>query len=202
MDIFYDPDAEKQIHSRNLPHWMQHGRMYFVTFRLSDSLPHERIEQIRAERRVWEQCNHQPYSQWQWLEYHRLFSKRIEDWLDNNIGTCVLAHQQCASIVANAIGHFEGKRYRLDHWIIMPNHVHMLIVPIEPYLLFDILHSIKSYTAKIINKCLGRKGQLWQHESFDHIVRSNQQLEKFREYILENAAKCPQKSVLSKQKVA
>jgi len=148
-----------------------------------------------------EQYNHQPYSQWQWLEYHRLFSKRIEDWLDNNLGTCVLAHQQCARIVADAIGYFEGKRYHLAHWIIMPNHVHMLIVSLEPYSLSDILHSIKSFTAKIINRCLDRNGQLWQHESFDHIVRSMRQLEKFREYILENAAKCQQKSLLSKQKI-
>jgi REP element-mobilizing transposase RayT len=197
MSIFYEPNTATEIHRRNLPHWMQQGRIYFVTFRLADSIPQERLTQIKAERERWEAQHRQPYSEIEWMEYYKLFSERVESWLDDNIGACQLAQQDCAKIVAQAFEYFDKQRYRLDHWVIMPNHVHILVMPAEPHCLKEILHSWKSYTATAIHKHCGCTGQFWQHESFDHIVRSPLQLDKFRRYIAENAAKCSHKAILS-----
>jgi DNA polymerase-3 subunit alpha len=91
--------------------------------------------------------------------------------------------------VENALRHFDGDRYLLGGYVIMPNHVHILVRPAMEHKLPDILQSWKSFTAKEANKLLGRTGEFWQPESFDHIVRSEQQLEKFSRYIEENPVK-------------
>ncbi len=72
--------------------------------------------------------------------------------------------------VAAALAHFQATRYLLREWVIMPNHVHAVVTPLAGYELSDILHSWKSYSAHQINQQLGRTGQLWQKESFDHIL--------------------------------
>jgi REP element-mobilizing transposase RayT len=82
--------------------------------------------------------------------------------------------------------YFDGDRYNLDEFVVMPNHAHALVTPLGAHLLSLILRSWKSYTAKKINASLGRSGAFWQKESFDHIVRSAASLEKFRQYIRDN----------------
>jgi putative DNA methylase len=79
---------------------------------------------------------------------------------------------------------FNDERYRLGTLAIANNHVHVLVVPHADHDLSDILHSWKSYTAKAINKLLGRKGTFWQEESFDHVVHSAEYLAKYERYIL------------------
>jgi hypothetical protein len=64
--------------------------------------------------------------------------------------------------------------------------VHVLVTPLGEHELSDILHSWKSFTAKQINRALGRQGTFWQKESFDHIVRSPEALERFRVYFQDN----------------
>jgi REP element-mobilizing transposase RayT len=71
----------------------------------------------------------------------------------------------------------------------MPNHLHVLVTPTPPHELSDILHSWKRFSAREINKLVGREGAFWQAESFNHIVRSEAQFERFRRYIAENPAK-------------
>jgi REP element-mobilizing transposase RayT len=94
-----------------------------------------------------------------------------------------------AGIVHSALRYFEGQRYVLDEYVVMPNHVHVLVKPLPGHGLVAILHSWKSYTANQLNRRLGRTGQLWQHESYDHIVRSEAAREVIRRYIRENPAK-------------
>ncbi len=71
----------------------------------------------------------------------------------------------------------------------MPNHVHVLLTPVTPFELRDVLKSIKGYTARRINVLLGRKGAVWQRDSYDHIVRDMNQLESFQRYIRGNPRK-------------
>jgi REP element-mobilizing transposase RayT len=71
----------------------------------------------------------------------------------------------------------------------MPNHVHVLVKPLEEHKISDILHSWKSYTANEINKRENRTGQLWMRESYDHIVRNEKSLNNIRRYINQNPAK-------------
>jgi hypothetical protein len=162
MSIFYDPYGEKEVHHRKLPHWLQSGSLCFVTFRLADSLSAEKLTQIRMERGAWIASNKEPYTPTQWQEYHRLFSERVNTWLDEGAGSGVLARPQAAEVVAGTFRHFEGIRYRLDHWVIMPNHVHVLVLPMEDFRMEDIVRRWKSYSANQINKLCGRMGTFWQ----------------------------------------
>ena len=187
--LFYDPDAKKEVYRRYLPHWSQAGRVCFVTFRLADSIPAARAAELRRERQAWCQAHPEPYTPAQWREYHTLFSARVEQWLDQCSGSCVLGDPLCAQVVADAMDVFEGRRYRLDQWVIMPNHVHVLVTPSGRFTLEAVLQGWKSFTSHAINRLLGRHGRLWQGESFDHIVRSAAHLERFRQYIRDNPAK-------------
>lgn len=68
----------------------------------------------------------------------------------------------------------------------MPNHVHAIVAPNEDRSLAAILHSWKSYTAKAINRAIGGSGPFWQEESFDHLIRSPQDHERFERYVRNN----------------
>jgi REP element-mobilizing transposase RayT len=186
---FFDPYQEIEISRRNLPHWSQRGAMYFVTFRLADSLPIEKILQLQQDRKEWDRLHGGILTEKALAEFHFLFSTRVEQWLDSGSGSCCLAQIGIARCVAGALRHFDGERYRLDEWVVMPNHVHALVTPLASNPLSDILHSWKSFTANAINRALKQSGQLWQHETYDHIVRDERQLDNFRRYIRENPAK-------------
>ena len=189
-NIFFNPLEDVAASRRNLPHWHQDGVMYFVTFRLADSLPKGKMEQLEDERKDWLKYHNEPYTNDEWVEYYELFSERIEKWLDAGIGSCYLSNPDVASIVGNALRFFDRKRYTLDEWIVMPNHVHVLLVPLAHEELSKILHSWKSFTATKVNKLLRQATlQLWMHESYDHIVRNQQQLTHYRKYIRDNPEK-------------
>ncbi len=188
-DVFgyFDPTQPIGNISGNLPHWRQEGVTYFVTFRLADSLPQEKLQQWLAEREAWLRTHPEPHDHATRQEYDRLFPARFERWLDAGYGECILAHPEIQSIVTNALKHFDGIRYHLDpHFVVMPNHVHVLVTPLGEHSLSGIVHSWKSFTAHQINKLLGRSGTVWQKEYFDHIVRSPEHLERFRQYIRDN----------------
>ena len=188
--------SELDIYSLQLPHWRQEGVTYFVTWRLADSLPQNKLQQLQAERDAWlgthgiessKKVESLPDDQRQ--EYHRLFTARVHQWLDSGLGGCELREPWCAQIVADSLRHFDGQRYTLDVFVIMPNHVHALVAPLNEWRLDQILHSWKGFSASAINKRLQRKGTFWLEETWDHIVRSTAQLEHFRSYIQENPIK-------------
>jgi exodeoxyribonuclease VII large subunit len=183
---YFTPFLPLDIEKRNLPHWEQEGTTYFVTFRLADALPKEKLSRWRAEREQWLADHAKPYSAEDQDEYAKLFSERINDWLDAGSGSCLLAQKQNAMIVASAFQHFDGERYRLGSYVIMANHVHVLVTPKQGCDLSDILHSWKSFTANKINDLTGHTGPVWQDESHDHIVRSPEQLSFYNHYIQKN----------------
>jgi valyl-tRNA synthetase len=187
--VGFDEFAEVDVSRRKLPHWRQSGTTYFVTFRLADSLPQSQLEALEAERLRWLAHHSEALSEADKREYFRLFSERVEEWLDNGHGSCALKDERAAQIVADALRHFDGERYALDAWVVMPNHVHAIVTPKEGHELSDILHSWKSFTANRINELLGRTGQFWQHENYDHIVRSDSSLFHIRQYIERNPEK-------------
>jgi uncharacterized protein (UPF0261 family)/REP element-mobilizing transposase RayT len=183
---FFDPAQPVADLKGNLPHWRQEGVTYFVTFRLADSIPQETLLLWRREQKDWLARHVEPHSEAQKLEYFRLFVERFHGWLDAGGGTCRIRDEPVRRIVTTALQHFDGDRYALVDWVVMPNHVHVLVSPLADHSLSDILHSWKSFTAKKINKHLGREGQFWQKESFDHIVRNADQCERIIRYIREN----------------
>ena len=101
-------------------------------------------------------------------------------------GSCVLGRPQAAEIVEAAMSHFQEVRYALHAWVVMPNHVHVVITPSKDQGMSRILHSWKSFTANRINTLLTRSGRLWQEEPFDHVIRSEEDLLKFIAYTENN----------------
>ena len=189
--IFRDVDPHGDVHrtSRNLPHWEQPGATYFVTFRLADAVPQEIQEQWREELKTWVKFHPEPWDSKTTFEYQRRFVAEREEWLDRGAGSCLLGQPAVAQVVEKTLRHFNGARYTLDAFVIMPNHVHVLIQPAEKNSLSGILHSWKSFAAKEINRSLGRSGSLWQDESFDRMVRDFEELERYRSYVAENPVK-------------
>ena len=185
----FDPNGGTRKTRRNLPHWMQEGCLYFVTFRLADALAQAQLRQWEDERRIWMGFHPQPWDASTWNEYDQRFSQRIDAWLDAGRGSCLLARPEVSEIVVAALRHFDGERYDIDAFVVMPNHVHVLVAPREPWDLRRIEHSWKSFTAKEINRLCGRTGALWLEEGFDHIVRSEAHRDHFRGYIAENPGK-------------
>ncbi len=187
--IPFDPDAGHHQTWRDLPHRHQEGSTAFVTFRLGDSLPIKRIKRWEQERQDFLTRHPKPWSDQLWRTYQQRFPERLESWLDEAQGECILRDPQVAAMLESVLRHFDGERYILDDYVIMPNHVHVLVKPLPEHRLDGILHSWKSFSANEINRSRNVEGRVWEHESFDHLVRSVAQLEKLRDYIRQNPAK-------------
>ena len=114
------------------------------------------------------------------------FRKMIEKYLDSGCGECLLKQDRIAGMVRDSLLFLDKKKYRLISWVVMPNHVHVLLTPLEDQHLPEIEHSIKSYTAQQANKILGRKRQFWQHETFDRYVRDRRHYAAVIRYIENN----------------
>jgi carbamoylphosphate synthase large subunit/REP element-mobilizing transposase RayT len=185
----FDPYGEIIQRRRSLPHREQPEATYFVTFRLADSVPQKLLQHWREEQNSWLKFHPKP---WDWKterEYHRHFVEEREEWLDRGHGSCLLRDSGTAQIVADALRFFDGERYHLDAFVVMPNHVHALVQPTGNNSLSEILHSWKSFTANEINRALNRDEKIWMHESYDHIVRNWEELLNWRNYIAGNAKK-------------
>lgn len=89
-------------------------------------------------------------------------------------------------LVTSALKHFEGKRYQLTAFVVMNDHVHVLLSTMEPYLPEDVIHSWKSFTANRMQRDHGRHGRVWQDEYFDRIVRYERELAQKFDYIQSN----------------
>lgn len=94
-----------------------------------------------------------------------------------------------AQLIEEALLHFDGQRYHLLAWVVMPNHVHVLIETLAGHPLAEVEHSWKSFTAKEANVILGRRGTFWQAESFDRVIRNEQHLANAIQYIHNNPVK-------------
>lgn len=178
-------DIDKSVH--NLPHWEQKGTMSFVTFRLADSLPAEKLAVYASERDMWLKRHPLPWSEDVAAEYAERFGETIETWLDAGYGQCLLREEANREIVENALRYFNGSRYVLYAFVVMPNHVHVLWRMLEGFEEKSVLTSLKSFTAKAINRRLGRTGAFWQGEYWDRIVRNSRHFSRTAKYIAANA---------------
>jgi REP element-mobilizing transposase RayT len=178
------------IHSRGyLPHVKREGAAYFVTFRLADSLPRQLLLQL--ERRHAERVRSLKPGNIEALhETNRERLRDIERALDRGVGVCHLRRPDIAKLVAESLLHFHGVQYLLDDWVIMPNHVHLILWPMPNHTLSAILASRKRHIARQANLILGRTGTpFWQRESFDHWIRSDDEKARIRRYIGNNPVK-------------
>jgi carbamoylphosphate synthase large subunit/REP element-mobilizing transposase RayT len=181
-----DPRAPVIQTRRRLPHWEQQGATFFITFRLADAVPQKLLRQWKEELETWRKFHPEPWDASTKYEYQKRFHDAREAWLDQGHGECILRRPQIAATIANSLRHFDGDRYALDSFVVMPNHVHVLVRPHESHSLSEILHSWKSFSAKEINKLRERSGAVWQDENYDRMVRDFAELERYRDYIKEN----------------
>jgi putative transposase len=152
---------------RRLPHVHPDGAHLFVTWRLHGSLPVAPPDIIYA------------------TPGHAFAAK--DRALAQSHGPLWLSDALVARQVVEAIRTGESRKrlYELLAWVVMPNHVHMLILPHVP--LPQITHWIKGRTAREANLVLGRTGEpFWQDESYDHWVRDEREFNKIVAYIEEN----------------
>ena len=165
-------------HSRGyLPHF-DGGKQQFVTFRLGDSMPQAILDRWRKELEKEGGAN-----------FDSILRRRVEAYLDQGYGKCHLKDPGVAKMVQDSLLFHDGDRYRLSAWVVMPNHVHLLVAPVQGEELSEILHSLKSYTAHKANRILGRTGRFWQRESFERYIRDYEHFQNVVAYIENNPVK-------------
>ncbi len=109
--------------------------------------------------------------------------------MDSGFGACLLKDPRVASVVREVWLNRHMHEYLLHAWVIMPNHVHVLIDVAPSTRLCTILEAWKSVSARRINAVLARSGQLWQKESWDRYIRNAVHYERAVSYIYENPVK-------------
>ncbi len=197
----FDREADVQIVERRLPHWSQAGTVCVITWRTVDSMPKAVLDQWYGDRARWLKnhginpddpswCNQlQQLDDNLVRDFLNAFWHRWHDALDASHGACVLRQPELAAIVANSLHHFDGERYLLLDFVVMPNHAHLLAsFPNEEGMLTQ-CESWKHFTATQINRRLNQRGRFWQQDAFDHLLRSEKQFEHYRRYIADNPKK-------------
>ncbi len=206
---------DRVYYRRHLPHYQPLNATFFVTFRLAGSLPAAVIEKMRVDReRVKnhiEDINNRKIPSDEWYKFINNYFAPFEGLLDRNEkGPLWLRDPRIAGIVKESIHHRDRKEYDLIAYCIMPNHVHMVFTvgrlavqsdSPQPrptsnanvlgadclqYIVTKIMKGLKWYTALESNKLLNRTGAFWQHESYDHVIRDDDELSRIVEYVLMN----------------
>ena len=149
--------------------------MQFITLHLGDALPQKVLERWKLE------LEHEDDEE----KVKQLYLK-TENYLDQGYGACYLKKDEIAEQVKESLQHFDKIRYRLISWVIMPNHIHFLIMPINNFSLSVIMQRFKSYTAHESNRLLGRIGKFWQEDYFDRYIRNFEHFQKTMDYIENN----------------
>jgi len=197
---FFDAKQDFAVAWKSLPHWAQAGTVCFITWRTADSLPVTVLERFTSERNtLLRDFGLDPVRNWKddlsklpARERGRVHWSLFSAWdrqLDVGRGACVLARPELSQVVEKSLLHFDGDRYVLTDAVVMPNHVHLLVAFHDENMLLSQCTSWKRYTGGQINKILCNRGEFWQVEQFDHLVRSPEQFEHYRRYIAENPHK-------------
>jgi len=164
----------KGWHTRGyLPHFDVPGVVQFISFRLADSLPQER-------RHEWDPIL--------LIEDQRDSRTRLEEYLDLGHGACELAIPAIAQRMENILLFDDNRRCRLLAWVIMPNHVHVL-VEIWTTPLGKLVQCWKKLVTDFVNARLHRTGQWWQEDYFDRYMRDDAHFQKTVHYIEWNPVK-------------
>jgi putative transposase len=185
----------KHFYRRHLPHYQPPGATFFITFRLAGSLPVEvrqRIE-VEAQRKAPDRervANSNLCQQAADKAYMQFFEQWDTELDSSRSGPRWLAEPAFAQLVCEALHYRDGRVYTLDAYCVMPNHVHLVCKPLSNegrvFSLSKIMQALKGFTAWQANRLLKRKGDFWQHENYDHVVRDEKELEQIVKYVLNN----------------
>jgi len=154
---------------RAIPHLDIPGATQMVTFRLRDALPpchatsHHTSTPSKTESALW--------------------FRTYDSQLDVGYGACLLRMPWAAKVVQDCLLFETDVKYDLDAWVVMPNHVHLLVRPYEGVALRSLVQTWKSVTAHRLNAVLSRRGPVWQRDYFDRFIRTERHHMMAREYI-------------------
>ncbi len=186
-------------YERNLPHLQPPGATLFITFRLADSIPVAIRRKLRAETialkaRLSTIADPDERREFASEGQRRLLGKWDSVLNMAQFGPTWLRDPRIARLVSDSLHYRHNRVYTLHAFCIMPNHVHVVFTPLPEsegtyYSMAKIMQSLKGYTAYQANRILGRRGAFWQHESFDHVVRSAAEGQRILNYVLNNPVK-------------
>jgi len=189
-----------RIYRRNLPHWRQEGRPTSSPSGSVIPCP-EGPRPVEYEKEHWLHARgiHVTGGDWQSQletlperdqeQFHKHFNRLFHAALDQGHGDCHLKNERCLATVRAKLMEHDGDSYHLGDFVIMPNHVHLLVVPSPGNEVEMVMKGIKGAASRECNQHLARTGQFWQPDSYDHIVRTLDQLFYFRQYIKDNPGK-------------
>jgi len=188
----------REFYRRNLPHYQPENGIFFITTRLAFTLPGIVLNELKEKKEMFEKAfkNVNKKDAKEFIqEFHKSYFVKFDEFLDKyNKSPMWLCKLEVAKIIEENLHYWNGKRYLLFAYCIMPNHVHMMLKPLKTSddvyeSLTRIMFGMKSYTANECNKVLHRIGQFWHHESYDHFVRDTEELEREIDYIVKNPVK-------------
>ena len=198
---FQGLDKTREIlrYHRSLPHFRQTGATYFATFRLADAIPKDVACEFQAFSAAWrvrlgmlgnpETTGADQKIRREYEENQRRMAIRMEALLDAGAGSCWMSQLRMREVVQNALLHFHPTRLHMYAFVVMPNHVHALFRPEGDHDPEDLAGSWKQFSSRSINRMTGQKGNLWQSESWDRIVRDSDHFRKVVRYIARNPSK-------------
>ena len=193
--------AREVRRQRSLPHWDVPHAAYFVTTCLEGSIPAQgKLDLIEYRNELSRRARPDTVPQADWsIRNWKLQFSRTEDWLDLKPSIRHLADERLAEIVVDGFLHFAGERYDLLAFVVMLSRIHWVFRPLVAWVesLGDsartprerIVHSLNRHTAGQCNAALGLTGEFWQHESYDHWIRDEDELERIIRYIENNPVK-------------
>jgi REP element-mobilizing transposase RayT len=196
----------REFYRRHLPHYHPEYGKFHIVFRLEGSLPHEVVQRLKQEREKRErylsgETNLQKRHELL-LDYRKEYFQKFDLLLDGaQTGPTWLAQDAIAQIVVDAMLKRDRNDYDLVAFTVMPNHVHLIISTeglgrgssrqriVDETSVARVCRLLKGATAYACNRALNRSGQFWQHESYDHLIRSDEELERTIWYVLSNPVK-------------
>ncbi len=179
--------SDLTFYERSLPHWLPPGSTLFLTFRLAGTLPAEVLARYQTE---WIQQDLTVSREETSYARQRRYFGRFDALLAGELGPTWLEQEAVANLVRDSLQYYDGKAYQLNCYCIMPNHVHVLLtLPDDAPPLSRTLQSIKSFTATKANKLLDRTGAFWHRETYDHVCRGTDEVQRITDYILLNPVK-------------
>ncbi|MBV6393576.1 MAG: hypothetical protein KPEEDBHJ_02818 [Anaerolineales bacterium] len=192
-----------EFFQRNLPHYHLPDATYFITFRLAGSLPVEVWKMLKEEYER-EKCALAGKYKGKELQEERYNAQkrhfaRFDKLLDHpKDGPRWLAEPRFAEIVMRELHALHPDYYHLHAFCLMSNHCHLLMgqqdIPEPPPLSDGKHYSAVSHAMRLLKgrtgyacaRLLDRKGAFWQHESYDHVVRNENEFTRILEYIANN----------------
>ncbi len=159
-------------HRGYLPHFDAAGMLQMVTWHLADALPAHAIARMLADLPKDDQTSER--------------REHLNALIDTGHGSCLLRDPTCAQIMQDSLGCFDGTRYLLQAWVIMPNHVHVLFQEVPGYSMTTVVGAWKSFTAHAINKMRTTEGPVWHPDYWDRYIRDAEHYAQAVAYIERN----------------